>query len=53
VNLWLTATILVIARRANICAAVIAFEVADCSDWPEQAGADFVILSSLKTIPSS
>jgi hypothetical protein len=23
------------------------------SDWPEQAGADFVILSSLKTIPSS
>jgi hypothetical protein len=40
-------------RRANICAAVIAFEVADCSDWPEQAGADFVILSSLKTIPSS
>ncbi|MGA7162763.1 MAG: hypothetical protein WBX37_02220 [Pseudolabrys sp.] len=35
-------------RRANICAAVIAFEVADCSDWPEQAGADFVILSSLK-----
>ncbi|MGB8074009.1 MAG: hypothetical protein WCF55_14375 [Pseudolabrys sp.] len=40
-------------HRANICAAVIAFEVADCSDWPEQAGADFVILSSLKTFPSS
>ncbi|MGB7455585.1 MAG: hypothetical protein WBM51_07860 [Pseudolabrys sp.] len=40
-------------HRANICAAVIAFEVADCSDWPEQAGADFVILSSLKTIPAS
>jgi hypothetical protein len=25
-------------HRANVCAAVIAFEVADCSDWPEQAG---------------